>query len=31
LDEIGNTFNFLRFENETIPVLSFKNDTKNRD
>jgi hypothetical protein len=31
LDEIGNMFNFLRFENETIPVLSFKNDTKNRD
>lgn len=31
LDEIGNHFNFIRFENETIPVLSFKNDTKNRD
>ena len=31
LDENGNTFNFLLFENETIPVLSFKNDKKNRD
>jgi hypothetical protein len=31
LDEIGNHFNFIRFENETIPVLSFKNDTKYRD
>ena len=31
LDEIGNHFNFIRYENETIPVLSFKNDTKYRD
>lgn len=31
LDEIGNHFNFIRFENETIPVLSFKGDNKTRD
>lgn len=31
LDEIGNHFNFIRFENETIPVLSFKGDNKIRD
>jgi hypothetical protein len=31
LDEIGNHFNFIRYEIETIPVLSFKNDTKYRD
>lgn len=31
LDEIGNHFNFIKFENETIPVLSFKGDNKIRD
>lgn len=28
LDEVGTQFNFIRMENDVIPVLAFKNDTK---
>jgi len=31
LDEIGARFKFIRFENENLPILAFKEDTKKRD
>lgn len=31
LNELDARFNFLRMENEIVPVLSFKEDTKSRN
>lgn len=31
LDELKHKFRFVRYENETIPVLVFREDTKNRE
>ncbi len=31
LNEVDRRFNYVRYENETIPVLSFKEDKKIRD
>lgn len=31
LDDIASRFRFLRYEDELMPVLAFKEDTRNRD